>query len=293
MSKRLIDTKLFEEHWFAEMKPENKLIHFYVLMHCSNSGIWEIDVPSLKKELGLTKVNIDDYIDEVNRDYIKRTGDEIKVSRLRFISEGNKLWLTCYISSQFEKEKNGINPELPVVRGIIAELQKEGLLEFAIKEGYLHLKTDESNPCQGLATHININNNYYSLNKFKKVNNNYNVLENDLIKLYQGVWGSSPPDPEHFRFTDSMIKEFGFEEVEFAFRTAAQYEKKNIAYVSKICRNRRLKAENDRLFAESQKRKQLELKEIMSGNNSGKSFNILEQVYGTGTENRYLKKLQL
>jgi len=103
MSKRFMDTNLWECSWFLDLSPESKNILQYLDRNCDCAGIWEIDILQLKRKIGYREINLTSFIAEVNKDYDKLTGDSITVKRVLIIGNNSKLWLTGFISFSMRK----------------------------------------------------------------------------------------------------------------------------------------------------------------------------------------------
>src|ERR1035441_10964482 len=103
MSKRFMDTSIWESSWFLDLSPEHKNIWQYLERNCDCAGIWEIDIPQLKRKIGYSQINLSDFITDVNKDYDKLSGGSIIVNRIKLVCNDTKLWLTGFISFQYEK----------------------------------------------------------------------------------------------------------------------------------------------------------------------------------------------
>ena len=140
MSKRFMDTTLWDNSWFLDLSPEFKNIWQYLERNCDCSGIWPIDIPQLKCKIGYTEINLPSFLTAVNKDYDNLTGEPITVSRIKLICNNTKLWLTGFISFQYEKGKNGINPNIPAIIGVLNRLKDSGIYDLAITEGLLRIQ---------------------------------------------------------------------------------------------------------------------------------------------------------
>ena len=47
MAKRFTDTEKWKDGWFTDLKPEHKLIWYYLLDNCDNAGIWKLNMKML------------------------------------------------------------------------------------------------------------------------------------------------------------------------------------------------------------------------------------------------------
>jgi len=122
MPKRFTDTNTWHQTWFLELSPESKIIWTYLKDNCDCAGIWKIDLPAMKREIGFKSISLATFLSEVNRDYDTKTGDQLTRNRVMIISNENKLWMTGFITFQYEKGTNGVNANIPAIK------DKSGLL---------------------------------------------------------------------------------------------------------------------------------------------------------------------
>jgi hypothetical protein len=63
-----------------------------------------------------------------------------------YIPNKSKIWITGFISFQYEKGTSGVNAGIPAIKGALNRLRDEGIYDYAIKEGFLRIKGEcESN----------------------------------------------------------------------------------------------------------------------------------------------------
>lgn len=150
MSKRFMDTRLFDNSWFSDLSYDSKMIWFFLERSCDHAGIWEIDIPQMRRKLGNKDLNLAAFLEEINNDYSRLTGEPVKVNRVMIIHDNSRLWLTDFISEQYEKGRNGINTAVPAIKSVVNRLKDEGMLEFALKEGFVRIQNSHSadNPDQ-------------------------------------------------------------------------------------------------------------------------------------------------
>ena len=43
MSKRFVDTDLWQKSWFQELSTANKLLVLFIFQNCDNAGVWNIN----------------------------------------------------------------------------------------------------------------------------------------------------------------------------------------------------------------------------------------------------------
>ena len=56
MSKRFIDTTIWNDPWFRKLKPEHKCFWLYICTNCDNAGVWKVDYEMASFHIG-TPVN--------------------------------------------------------------------------------------------------------------------------------------------------------------------------------------------------------------------------------------------
>lgn len=154
MAKRFSDTEEWGQRWFLELSPESKNIWNYLKSNCDHAGIIKMDVGVIAMKIGYSKIDLKKFLQEVNKDYDKETGDLYQRKRVLRVCEGRKLWLTGYIAFQSGTGNNEVNESVAAVRGALNRLKAENLYEMAIEEGFIRvLKGSKgvSNP-QGIGT---------------------------------------------------------------------------------------------------------------------------------------------
>jgi len=144
MPKRFADTNLFFESWYLDLSFESKMIWLFLERSCDHAGIWEIDIPRMRRCIGYKNLELDTFLEEVNRDYSKISGEPEIVDRVMLISNNRKMWVTGFISNQYEKSLNGINIAIPAIKSVINRLKDEGIYEFAIKEGFVRIQKQKT-----------------------------------------------------------------------------------------------------------------------------------------------------
>jgi hypothetical protein len=93
----------------------------------------------MRRKIGYKNINLSTFLEEVNRDYNKLTGEPVKRNRVMLIANSTKLWLTGFISFQYEKGTTGVNAGIPAIKGALNRLRDENIYEYAIKEGFVGL----------------------------------------------------------------------------------------------------------------------------------------------------------
>src|SRR5664280_2342180 len=165
MSKRFTDTNIWDQSWFLELSPEGKNIWQFLEKSSDCAGIWKIDIPEMKRKIGCKNINLTHFLEEVNRDYNKLTGEPVKRNRVMPIASDTKLWLTGFICFQYEKGTSGVNAGIPAIKGALNRLRDEDIYDFAIKEGFLRIKgecesktlsSEESEGKENISSDVNI-----------------------------------------------------------------------------------------------------------------------------------------
>ena len=140
MSKRFMDTDLWNQSWYIELSAESKNIWGYLERMCDCAGILKIEIPEMKSKIGCTEISISTFLKEVNRDFDGDTGKTIERNRVMYIPNKSKIWMTGFISFQYEKGTSGVNAGIPAIKGALNRLRDEDLYDYAIKEGFLRIK---------------------------------------------------------------------------------------------------------------------------------------------------------
>jgi hypothetical protein len=140
MSKRFTDTNIWDQSWFLELSPEGKNLWQFLEKSSDCAGIWKIDIPEMKRKIGCKNINLTHFLEEVNRDYNKLTGEPVKRNRVMLIANDTKLWLTGFICFQYEKGTSGVNAGIPAIKGALNRLRDEEIYDYAIKEGFVRIK---------------------------------------------------------------------------------------------------------------------------------------------------------
>ena len=157
MPKRFADTDTWRQSWFFDLPPESKLVWFYLVSKCDSAGIWKIDIPMLKMETGVRNISLQNFLTEVNKDYEGLMGEPVKRNRVMRIANGSKLWLTGFISFQYEKGRNGVNAVIPAIKGALNRLREENIYDLAIEEGFVRIKGKCESAAKSENTGYNIN----------------------------------------------------------------------------------------------------------------------------------------
>lgn len=58
MAKRFIDTGLFDDEWFAELKPESKIFWIYYLTKCDHAGLLKFNKKLIEFQTGIKSLDI-------------------------------------------------------------------------------------------------------------------------------------------------------------------------------------------------------------------------------------------
>ena len=140
MSKRFMDTDLWNQSWYIELSAESKNIWAYLERMCDCAGILKIEIPEMKRKIGCTEISISTFLKEVNRDFDSDIGKTVVRNRVMYIPNKSKIWITGFISFQYEKGTSGVNAAIPAIKGALNRLRDEGIYDYAIKEGFLRIK---------------------------------------------------------------------------------------------------------------------------------------------------------
>lgn len=69
MAKRFIDTGLFDDEWFAELKPESKMFWVYYLTKCDHAGLLKFNKRLIEFQTGIK--SLDTVIKEIGNRLVK------------------------------------------------------------------------------------------------------------------------------------------------------------------------------------------------------------------------------
>jgi len=87
MSKRFLDSEMWDKRWIRLLKPAHKLFWVYILSKCNHAGIWEVDLDLASFQLGI----------DLNREELLF----IFKDKIIEANGGSKWFLTGYIEFQY------------------------------------------------------------------------------------------------------------------------------------------------------------------------------------------------
>jgi len=106
--KRFTDIFKWNQVWFRELLPDQKLVFLFLVDECDSAGVWEIDLKMCEFKTGLSIESIGATIEVL-----------IHTGRITRIDTGDKLWLTKFIMFQYPKGlKEDYNPHKPIFDSI-------------------------------------------------------------------------------------------------------------------------------------------------------------------------------
>lgn len=123
MSKRFVDTELWQKEWYQDLSLKEKILVKYIFENCDCAGVWETNYRMASFIIGETITKSD--IDAINN----------KKNLFSFIAE-NKLYIKGFIEFQYGKLSYNCKPHLPVIK----LLQKYGIEFETIDEDNLTIK---------------------------------------------------------------------------------------------------------------------------------------------------------
>lgn len=109
----MTDTDKWKKRFLRELKPQHKLLWFYILDDCNHAGIWDVDI-----EVASIRVGEELIYDMLPQSFL----DKIVI-----FDNGDKWFIPEFIDFQYGE----LNPNSNVHKSVIALLQKYNL------EGYL------------------------------------------------------------------------------------------------------------------------------------------------------------
>ena len=113
MAKRMTDTDKWKKRFLRELKPQHKLLWFYILDDCNHAGIWDVDIEVASIRIGETLV-----YDMLPQEFL---------NKIEIFDNGDKWFIPDFIEFQYGE----LNPNSNVHKSVIALLDKYNL------QGYL------------------------------------------------------------------------------------------------------------------------------------------------------------
>ena len=113
MAKRMTDTDKWKKRFLRELKPQHKLLWFYILDDCNHAGIWDVDIEVASIRIGETLV-----YDMLPQEFL---------NKIEIFDNGDKWFIPDFIEFQYGE----LNPNSNVHKSVIALLEKYNL------QGYL------------------------------------------------------------------------------------------------------------------------------------------------------------
>lgn len=175
MAKRFTDTELYEKDWFVALSPDYKLFWHYITSKCDTAGIWDVNIITACRIIGMESIDIVDFAEKCNAD-----GKE----RIIIFCGGRKLFITTTVSFQCGTV---LNTAIPAHRGIITSLS-------AHKETLEWYNQQLSNSC------LTLSKGYATLKDKDKDKDKDSIIE---IEGVQGEKGEAD-DPEDFTPVESV-----------------------------------------------------------------------------------------
>jgi hypothetical protein len=115
MSKRFTETEKWRDPWFRKLTPAQKLLWFYLLDNCDQSGVIDFDHEFAEFQIGIKS----------------SAKDVAALSKQLLKLPSGKLWLHKFVRYQYGKLSHDCKPHKPV----FAALEKHGIsLEEVFKE---------------------------------------------------------------------------------------------------------------------------------------------------------------
>jgi len=96
MAKRFSETDKWQDEWFSELKPFNKLIFLFLVDRCDNAGFFEINARLSSFLIGITIEQFEQGLAGLNKCLIKS-------------NDGKKIWLKNFIQHQKNLPLNSTN----------------------------------------------------------------------------------------------------------------------------------------------------------------------------------------
>ena len=175
MSKRLTDTEIWNKDWFLDLPDKQKLLVKFLYDNCDCAGIYEISWRKIRYS----------FTDKITKE------DFENIKQIKFISE-NKIFIEDFIKFQYGSTIEQLNPKFSVHKGVIKQLQKNGLITVTkgLSNSYETLIKPFENGYNVTVQNKdkdkdnNTNNNTNSINNTNNTNTNSNSNSNSNTKEY-------------------------------------------------------------------------------------------------------------
>tara|TARA_R100000664_G_scaffold9545_1_gene15976 strand:- start:1845 stop:2369 length:525 start_codon:yes stop_codon:yes gene_type:complete len=125
--KRFTETAKWEDSWFMELTPTEKLFYLYILDRCNNCGVWEVNFRLAEFMIGLP-LNQTEILERFK-------------NRIKLLENGKKWLIPKFIQFQYGQ----LNPKCKPHLAVIKLLEKHNLLTVFkdLVKGYDTLKEEE------------------------------------------------------------------------------------------------------------------------------------------------------
>lgn len=110
MAKRFTDTDKWKREWFCDLKPNAKLVWFYLLDQCDNRGVWFRNFRLMSEQVGfkVTDQHLVDWFGEKLRPF-----------------DGDKYFIPSFVSFQYGSLNPANNAHKPVI-ALVEMIEKLG-----------------------------------------------------------------------------------------------------------------------------------------------------------------------
>ena len=115
MSKRFTETTKWEKPWFQNAAPKIKLLWYYLMDKCDNSGVWEINLQLASFQIGET-VTVED---------LKSFKDRLEILEWDDAANEGKLWIKRFCTYQYKV----LSEKCPPHKNAMELLAKHGLMD--------------------------------------------------------------------------------------------------------------------------------------------------------------------
>lgn len=168
MSKRLTDTEIWKKDWFLDLPDKQKLLVKFLYDNCNCAGIYEISMRTLKYS----------FSEEITLEDFK------KLKQVKFISE-KKIFIEDFIPFQYGVTIENLNPKFSVHKGVLRQLDKNGLLTVSkpFEKGY-NVTVKDKDKDKDIDKNINTN--------ISKIDIYSNIYKDNFIKKFKEIFGNSP-----------------------------------------------------------------------------------------------------
>lgn len=193
-----------------------KLVYQYIWQMSDYVGIWEIDIPTLREDIGFSEKEFDfqDFLYEVNSDVDKYNGNRKERERLYLFDNNKRLIITGYLQFAYPSKDGKLTKRNAVVYTALNRLRGHGLLKKMLHEGYIIME-------EMLPEHEDLENKREEIRAKRRIK-----ADTELIDPLEGAENEPIPDAYSEEFLAGP--EFNVQKAEWIFNDRPGLAKKRV-----------------------------------------------------------------